>query len=166
MVVRDGQILDPTEAGTLEPSDYAYFLLPREKLTRLDSLFRESEDVARRLGLKFGELPVRGDAPLGEVARFYDLDLGGEVPERHIGDWVAERAGGEPELDTAVAIPGGRLVVRRLESGRIARLGLQLDAILQVEPDEGLLQKIEEELDEMSQLRRWIKRLGRRRRRK
>jgi hypothetical protein len=65
-----------------------------------------------------------------------------------------------------VAIPGGRLVVRRLESGRIARLGLQLDAILQVEPDEGLLQKIEEELDEMSQLRRWIKRLGRRRRRK
>jgi cell volume regulation protein A len=164
MVVRDGQILDPTEAGALEPGDYAYFLLPRERLTRLDSLFRESQDVARRLGLQFGELPVRGDARLGEIARFYDLDFGGENPKRRIGDWVAARSGGEPELDTAVAIPGGRLVVRRIESGHISRLGLQLDSILQVEPDEGLLQKIEEELDEVSQLRRWLKRLRWRRR--
>ncbi len=40
-------------------------------------------------------------------------------------------------------------MVRRLESGRIASMGLQLDELLQVEPDERLLARLEEEADEL-----------------
>ena len=47
-------------------------------------------------------------------------------------------------------------MVRRLESGRIASIGLQLDEILQVDPDERLLARFEEETDELRGLRRWL----------
>ena len=47
-------------------------------------------------------------------------------------------------------------MVRRLESGRIASIGLQLDELLQVEPDEKLLARLEEEADELGRLRRWF----------
>src|SRR5688572_23063469 len=51
MVVRKSHILEPAEAGSLQPGDYCYFLVSRQRLPRLDSLFRSSPDVARRLGL-------------------------------------------------------------------------------------------------------------------
>ena len=50
-------------------------------------------------------------------------------------------------------------MVRRLESGRIGSMGLQLDELLQVEPDEQLLERLEAEADELAGLRRWLARL-------
>jgi potassium/hydrogen antiporter len=160
MVVRKGQILDAAEAGGLRPGDYCYFLVPRDRLPRLDSLFRESPDVARRLGLRFGELPLRGETKVSEVAQFYDIDFGEHGPDEVLADWVAARLPATPQIDATVEIPGGKLVVRRLESGRPASIGLQLDALLQVEPDEALLARLEEEADGLGPLRRWAGRFG------
>jgi cell volume regulation protein A len=158
MVVRKGQILDRSEAGGLRPGDYCYFLVPRDRLPRLDTLFRESPDVARRLGLLFGELAIRGETRIAEVEQFYDLDFGGHDPQATLADWMAERLGGKPALDATLPIKGGKLVVRRLESGRVASVGLQLDELLQVEPDERLLARLEEEADQLTALRRWLAR--------
>ena len=58
-----------SEAGPLRPGDYATSSSAAHRLPRLDSLFRESPDVARRLGLLFGELPIRGETRVGEVAQ-------------------------------------------------------------------------------------------------
>jgi potassium/hydrogen antiporter len=160
MVVRKGTILDAAAAGALRPGDYSYFLVGRERVPRLDTLFRESPDVARRLGLLFGELPIRGETRVEEVEEFYGLDFGPHVPEATLADWAAARLGGRPTLDAALAIPKGKLVVRRLEGGRIASLGLQLDELLQVEPDEKLLERLEAEADELSGLRSWMRRLA------
>ncbi|MFT3972216.1 MAG: potassium/proton antiporter [Amaricoccus sp.] len=162
MVVRKGHILDQAEAGGLRPGDYAYFLVPRDRLVRFDTLFRESPEVARRLGLIFGELAIRGETKIAEVEQFYDLTFDGHRPEMTLADWAAERLGGKPGLDAMVAIPGGQLVVRRIEGGRIASLGLQLDQLLQVEPDERLLARLEEEADELRGLRRWARSVRRR----
>ena len=79
-----------------------------------------------------------------------------------LAEWVAERIGARPALDAAMAIPGGKLVVRRIEAGRIASVGLQLDQLLQVEPDERLLARLEEEADELRGLRRWARSVRRR----
>lgn len=162
MVVRKGHILDGPKAGALQPGDYAYFLVSRDRLPRLDSLFRESPDVARRLGLLFGELPLRGETHVAEIARFYELDLGPDHAEGTLAEWAEARLGAKPALDATIEIPGGRMVVRRLESGRIASIGLQLDELLQVEPDETLLAGLEAEADELVGLRRWLARLRRR----
>ena len=39
--------------------------------------------------------------------------------------------------------------MRRLESGRIASVGLQLEELMQVEPDERLLARLEEDADQL-----------------
>lgn len=156
MVVRKGTVLDAAEAGALRAGDHAYFLVGRERIPRLDTLFRESPDVARRLGLLFGELPIRGETRVAEVGAFYGLDFGATGPDTDLADWAATRLGGRPVLDAVIEIPGGRLVVRRLESGRIASIGLQLDEMLPVEPDERLLARLEEEADELGHARRWL----------
>lgn len=163
MVVRKTQVLDPVTAGPLQPGDYSYFLIPRDRLPRLDSLFRTSPDVARRLGMLFGEMPIRGESRVGELAAFYGLDFGDAAPETPLADWAAGRLGSRPAIDARLAIPGATLIVRRIETGRIASIGLQLDEMLQVEPDEGLLQRLEEAADELGPLRRWLARLRPRR---
>ena len=161
MVVRKGTILDAPQAGALQPGDYCYFLVGHDRVARLDTLFRESPDVARRLGLLFGELPIRGETRVAEVEEFYGIEFGPHVPETTLAEWAAARLGGRPVLDATLKIPKGRLVVRRLESGRVASVGLQLDELLQVEPDEKLLERLEAEADELSGLRRWLTRLTR-----
>ncbi|MER2508632.1 MAG: potassium/proton antiporter [Amaricoccus sp.] len=163
MVVRKTQILDPPAAGPLRAGDYCYFLVPRERLPRLDSLFRTSPDVARRLGFMFGELPIRGESRIGEVAAFYGLDFGAADPKTTIADWAAKTLGAKPALDARISLPGAQFVVRKLESGRVASLGLQLNELLRVEPDESLLRRLEEEADELGPLRRWVGRLHPRR---
>ena len=162
MVVRKGQILDGREALPLRPGDYSYFLVGRERLPRLDSLFRVSPDVARRLGLIFGELPIRGETRIAEVEHFYDIAFGPHEPDLTLAEWAGNRLG-KPALDAVIEIPGGKLVVRRLESGRIAAMGLQIDELLQVEPDERLLARLEAEGDELGPIRRWLARLHPRR---
>ncbi len=163
MVVRKGRVLDAAEAGSLQPGDYSYFLVARQRVPRLDSLFRTSRDVARRLGMLFGELSLRGETRVAEVEHFYGLAFGAHGPDETVADWMAARLGERPRLDATVAVPGGRLVVRRLESGRIGSVGLQLEELLRVEPDERLLARLEEEADELHGLRRWIGGLRRRR---
>lgn len=162
MVVRKGQILEPSVAGTLQPGDYCYFLVSRQRLPRLDSLFRASPDVARRLGMTFGELAIRSETRIDDIAQLYDIDFGPHTPGQTIGEWLNERLDGKPTLDASVPITGGRTIVRRLESGRVATVGLQVDALLQVEPDEGLLARLEEDADELHGLRLWIGQLVRR----
>ena len=69
---------------------------------------------------------------------------------------MAARLDGRPALDAPVAIPRATLIVRRLESGRIASVGLQLEELMQVEPDERLLARLEEDADQLAGLRRWL----------
>ena len=157
MVVRKGHILDHAEAGGLQPGDYSYFLVPRERLPRFDSAVPRQPRGGAAARPLFGELPIRGETRIAEVEQFYGLAFGAHPPEMALADWMAERLGPKPALDAAVAMPGGRLVVRRIEAGRIASVGLQLDQLLQVEPDERLLARLEEEADELRGLRRWAR---------
>ena len=137
MVVRKGHILDaPAAGGRCSPATTAYFLVSRDRLPRLDSLFRESPDVARRLGLLFGELPIRGETRVGEVAQFYDLDFGARRPgdhRRRLGGGAARRqAGARRRAADPRRPPGGaaagigpdrqhRPAARRAAAGRARR---------------------------------------------
>jgi potassium/hydrogen antiporter len=135
MVVRRSEILEPVAAGHLQAGDYTYFLVPRERLPRLDSLFRDSPDVARRLGLLFGELSIRGETRINDIERFYDLRIDESNPEMAIADWVTARLGEALQIDASIPLERARIVVRRMEGSRISSVGLQIDEILQMEPD-------------------------------
>lgn len=112
--------------------------------------------------MTFGELAIRSETRIDDIAQLYDIDFGPHTPGQTIGEWLNERLDGKPTLDASVPITGGRTIVRRLKSGRVATVGLQVDALLQVEPDEGLLARLEEDADELHGLRLWIGQLVRR----
>lgn len=160
MLVRDGEILDRAEAGRLQAGDYAYFLVSRDRVPRLDSLFRVSQDVTRRLTELFGEFSLLPEAKASEVAAFYRLNFGAVDPDTTLSDWLRARLDGALELDASVRVDGALLTVRRLEGEEISRIGLQLDALSGVEPNEKLLKDIQAEVDEVTQIQRWLRRFS------
>ena len=116
--------------------------------------------MARRLGLLFGELPIRGETRVAEVEEFYGLEL---RPAR-AGDHARRVGRGAPRRPAGARrhparSPAASWWSAASSSGRIASIGLQLDELLQVEPDEKLLERLEAEADELSGLRRWLARL-------
>jgi potassium/hydrogen antiporter len=134
LVVRDGVVKNSAEAGTLKLGDYAYFLVSEDKVSRLDRLFaplRADALIAAKRTF-FGEFAVAPDAPIGDVAAFYEL----EVPPAYTGLSVAEafhvRHGDKLR-------PGNRLtlgsfvefVARTVEDGRLVKASLRIDDIVE-----------------------------------
>jgi potassium/hydrogen antiporter len=129
LVVREGVVLSPEQAGALQAQDYAYFLAPPGNVYRLDWLFAEPQTAQEVERAVFGEFRLAGDVPLGALAEFYDL----AVPDKHAGrsaaELFAERFDGEPQIGDRLRLGQATLVVRDLVDERVATVGLKFDAV-------------------------------------
>lgn len=130
LVVRGKEVLGAAEAGTLKPGDYAYFLVPPERVPRLDRLFVETSDLIRRTAPLFGELVVKGDAPVAEIAPLYELDLPAEDKDKTVADYFAAHIKGRPQPGHRLPLGRATLVVRAVEGERVVRAGLQLEELI------------------------------------
>jgi cell volume regulation protein A len=126
MVVREGQILGPVEAGALAPGDYAYLLAPELKIQSLDSIFAPATEL-RGITLE-GEFDIFGDAPIDKLDEFYGLGAGPEERKRTVAELFAERFDKTPEIGDSLQIGAANLVVRDLEDGNVRHAALQLAA--------------------------------------
>jgi hypothetical protein len=88
MVVRDNNVLSPEEAGDLHAGDYAYFLIPPDRIPRLDRLFGGTADLARRMAPLFGELSIKGESALADVAELYDLEVPAEDRDKSVAEYL------------------------------------------------------------------------------
>lgn len=129
MVVREGRVLLPEDAGPLQAHDYAYFLAPTGQAPRLDWLFAEGSDARSAERDLFGSFALPGDVPLGELASFYDL----QIPDRfnavtaaHLFD---ERFDGQPQVGDRLALGKAVMVVRQLKDDRVAQVGLRFTGV-------------------------------------
>jgi cell volume regulation protein A len=125
MVVRDDAILDPGDAGSLRPGDYAYFLAAPERVTELDGLFASTEAAGARPAL--GEFPLRGDAALATLAELYGLEVALEDQTRTVADVFASRFENEPAVGDVASFGPATLIVRGVDDGRVARAVLRLE---------------------------------------
>lgn len=130
MVARDNAVLEPARAGALQPGDYVYFLVPTDRVPRLDRMFAESPDVARRLAPQFGELALNGKARLGDVAAFYDFELAGEDRDGTVADYFANHLNVAPQRGHRLPLGEAMLIVREVENARVTRAGLQLETLV------------------------------------
>lgn len=153
LVVRDKEILGPIEAGVLKPGDYLYLLTRPERLPRLDRLFEESPDVARRLTAPFGELALNGEARLGEVAELYELTLAEADRELTIAGCFEAHFKAPPQPGARLHLGGATLVARSVEDGRVVRAGLQLDDMIEAMVASALARPSIK--DRVNGLRRW-----------
>lgn len=129
MVVREGRVLLPEEAGTLSAHDYVYFLSPSGQSRRLDWLFAEGSEARAAEQDTFGMFTLPGDVPLGELARFYGL----QIPPRYAAQTAAElfdeRFDEQAQVGDRLALGRAVLVVRSLRDDRVAQVGLKFSGV-------------------------------------
>jgi cell volume regulation protein A len=128
-VVREQNIITPTQAGVLKSGDYAYFLAPPERASRLDQLFAPHAELLSGNEPFFGEFAFDGTVKLSEMAQFYGLTIGAAAPEATIATLFGEHFDGKPEVGDHLPLGEAVLVVREIEDDQVRRAGLQLDAI-------------------------------------
>jgi potassium/hydrogen antiporter len=156
MVVRGNQVLSPEEAGLLQAGDYAYFLIPPERIPRMDRLFGETSDLARRMAPLFGELSIKGDAALSEIAQLYNLDIAPENQDKTVEVFFEAYIRGRPQPGHRLPLGRATLVARSVEDGRVVRAGLQLEELLDTLVASALAQPARLKLMPQA-LPRWVK---------
>jgi cell volume regulation protein A len=124
MVVREGRILLPTEAGPAQADDTAYFLAPPGEVYRLDWLFAEGNEAREAEHETFGAFSLAGDVPLGELAGFYGLPIPPRYAAHTATEMFATRFEGEAHIGDRIALGGATLVARRIRDGRATEIGI------------------------------------------
>ncbi len=123
LVVRDGKLLDPHEAGPLTDGDYAYFLAPIHQVQGLDGLFAEASEKTTP---DFGEFVFSGDVPIASLAMLYGLSVDDTEQKQSLAALIAERFDGQPQVGDRLPLGDATLLVRGMEEGVITRVGLLL----------------------------------------
>ena len=133
LVVRDGVVKNAAEAGQIKSGDYAYFVSPQDRVNRLDRLFAplSAEAVAAAKRTAFGEFAVSPDAPLSDLATFYEI----QVPPKLAGLTVAEafsaRHGNRLHTGSRLTLANyAELVARVVEDGQVLKASLRLEDVV------------------------------------
>jgi len=130
LLVRDGQVQLPEQAGGLAANDFAYFLSPAGQAHRLDWLFAEGRAARAAEQETFGVFTLPGDVPLGELAEFYGLKLPLRFAAITAADLFDQRFDGTPQVGDR--LPLGRaatLVARAVREDRVERVGLKFSGL-------------------------------------
>ncbi len=135
MVVRDEEILTPTEAQPLREGDYLYLLAPPERAQALDRFFVELPPPAAPDPRLLGDFFVPGTATLGALAEIYGLQVAAAHTEVPLSDYFAEQLGRAPRADDTVVLGPIALLAHTVEDGRVGTVGLRL---AEPEPPESL----------------------------
>ena len=133
LVVRDGVVKNAAEAGQIKSGDYAYFVSPQDRVNRLDRLFAplSAEAVAAAKRTAFGEFAVSPDAPLSDLATFYEI----QVPPKLAGLTVAEafsaRHGNRLHTGSRLTLANyAEMVARVVEDGQVLKASLRLEDVV------------------------------------
>jgi cell volume regulation protein A len=124
LIVREGDILSPAEAGVLRVGDYGYFLAPPHRVQRLDRLFAVGDEpVDREVAAAF---PFKGDVRLGAIADLYGLEVEAAERDLTLADVFADRFDENLRLGSRIDLGTATLFVRELDGDRVALAGLEL----------------------------------------
>ena len=126
LIVRQGRILQPYEAGPPRDGDFIYFLAPPRRAASLDRLFVPSPDATPGRAEQFGELVLAGDMPLKRLTELYAIDVPEEQAELTLAELFAQAFDREPIVGDRVALGGVTFVARRVADDRVQHAALDL----------------------------------------
>ena len=129
MLVREGRILLPEDATAFMEDDYAYFLSPTGQARRLDWLFAGGSEAREAERDMFGLFNLPGDVPLGELAKFYGLDIPARYAAKTAAELFDERFDDSPQVGDRLTLGHALLVVRSLREDRVAQVGLKFSSV-------------------------------------
>ena len=126
LVVRDEEILTPTEAHPVREGDYVYLLAPPEKAQALDRFFVSLPPQPAPDPRLLGDFFVSGEAALGELAEIYGLQVAADHVEVKLADFFTEQLGRAAKTGDIVQLGPIALLAHAVASGGVVTVGLRL----------------------------------------
>ncbi len=123
-VVRRDEVVSPEQAGPLAPGDFGYFLIPPDKIRRLDKLFDTTGTgwkATDLLGFAFD-----GTVALGLLAEEYKLNLSNEYLGLNAAEAFERKYGETLTAGDRIDMDGMELVAVELAEDRVVRVVLEL----------------------------------------
>jgi len=131
LVIRNEEILTPTEAHPVREGDYVYLLAPPEKAQALDRFFVNMPPPASPDPRLLGDFFVPGTATLGALAEIYGLQVAADHTEVTLADYFTEQLRRRVKTGNIVELGPIALLAHKVEKGRVTTVGLRL-----AEPEE------------------------------
>jgi cell volume regulation protein A len=126
LVIRNENILSPTEADPIAPGDYIYLLAPPEKAEALDRFFVDMQPSTAPDPHLLGDFMVSGEHTLGEVAEIYGINVAEDDKRLTLADYFDVHLDHAPKEGATVALDSIVLVARSISGGRVNVVGLRL----------------------------------------
>ena len=126
LVVREEQILTPTEADPVREGDYIYLLAPPEKAQALDRFFVNLPAPAEPDPRLLGDFFVPGTATLGALAEIYGLQVAADHTEVTLADYFTEQLRRRTKAGDIVELGPIALLAHRVDGGSVTTVGLRL----------------------------------------
>lgn len=126
LVIRDQNILSPTEADPVSPGDYLYLLAPPERAEALDRFFVDMPPGAAPDPHLLGDFMVAGEHTLGELAEIYGVTVDEEQKNLTLSDYFDIHLDSAPKEGAELALDAIVLVARSIGGGRVNVVGLRL----------------------------------------
>lgn len=127
LVVRAEVILQPAEAGPLQAGDYAYFLAPPDRASRLDQLFGHRTDDDEPIANAF---PLAGDTPLARLTAEYGFAFPDDETDLTVAGLFARRFEDRLQSGDRLALDDDDravLVVVAMDDDRVTRAALLVE---------------------------------------
>lgn len=126
-VIRDQRLQAMPDDATFHAGDLALLLLPANTYSLVaDSFARLPAQGPLAAQAFFGEFVLSADAPAGDVAALYGLQLAPADADRTLAELLQARLGKRVVVGDRVALGGSRLTVREVAEGRPVKVGLKL----------------------------------------
>jgi len=126
LVIRNEEILTPSEAEPVREGDYIYLLAPPEKAQALDRFFVRMPPPALPDPRLLGDFFVPGTATLGALAEIYGLQVAADHNEVTLAEYFNEQLRRRPRVGDIVALGPIALLAHKVESGAVTTVGLRL----------------------------------------
>ena len=126
LVIRDENILSPTEADPIAPGDYIYLLAPPEKAEALDRFFVDMQPSTAPDPHLLGDFMVSGEHTLGELTDVYGVKVADDESKLTLADFFDIHLDHAPKEGATLALDTIVLVARSISGGRVNIVGLRL----------------------------------------
>jgi cell volume regulation protein A len=122
---RGGKPLDSIGQLEITAGDLLYVITTDEHMTLLDHLLVPADDAEESEQQRvFGTFTLDGDAPLGEVAEIYGVEVPERVKSLTLAQYIDRQFHRRPVVGDFVRIGGMNLVVREMRDGRTTKVGI------------------------------------------
>jgi cell volume regulation protein A len=126
LVIRNENILSPTEADPIAPGDYIYLLAPPEKAESLDRFFVDMQPSSAPDPHLLGDFVVSGEHTLSELAEIYGVKVAEDETRLTLSDYFDVHLDHAPKEGATVTLDTIVLVARSISGGRVNVVGLRL----------------------------------------